>query len=139
MQYYQETALKVSCVLHDKTSRYISMCNIKKIIIHVVILRWEQVMSQYKKKTLLTFAGDEISGISVSVRERDDIVTIWNTQSQLAEQSKILEKVKELVPEVAFTASFYKGRDGKPVLSVVLTSMCCVVWIEDMYMFWWKF
>lgn len=55
------------------------------------------------------FVGDEISGISVSVRERDDIVTIWNTQSQLAEQCNILEKVKELVPEVSFTASFYKG------------------------------
>jgi len=55
------------------------------------------------------FLGDEISGISVSVRERDDIVTIWNTQSRLAEECNILEKVKELVPEVSFTASFYKG------------------------------
>ncbi|KAL4226138.1 Eukaryotic translation initiation factor 4E type 3 [Mactra antiquata] len=53
--------------------------------------------------------GDEISGISVSIRERDDIVTIWNTNSGLAEQSNILEKVKELVPKVTFTASFYKA------------------------------
>ena len=54
-------------------------------------------------------AGDEISGISVSMRERDDIVTIWNTRSQLAEKSNIMEKVKELVPNVTFTAAFYKG------------------------------
>ncbi|KAH3880359.1 hypothetical protein DPMN_004273, partial [Dreissena polymorpha] len=52
--------------------------------------------------------GDEISGISVSMREKDDIVTIWNTRSHLAEQSNILEKVKELVPTVNFTATFYK-------------------------------
>ena len=45
----------------------------------------------------------------MSIRERDDIVTIWNTQSNLAEQSNMLEKVKELVPKVTFTAAFYKG------------------------------
>ncbi|WAR25106.1 IF4E3-like protein [Mya arenaria] len=53
--------------------------------------------------------GDEISGISVSMRERDDIVTIWNTKSQLSEKSDILVKVKELVPDVNFTAAFYKA------------------------------
>lgn len=62
------------------------------------------------KKCICFFPGDEISGISVSIRERDDIVTIWNTRSDLAEQSNMLVKVKELVPEVTFTASFYKGR-----------------------------
>ena len=55
------------------------------------------------------FSGDEIGGISVSVRDRDDIVTIWNTRSDLAEQSTIMEKVQELVPSVTFTANFYKG------------------------------
>ena len=45
----------------------------------------------------------------MSVRDRDDIVTIWNTRSDLAEQSTIMEKVQELVPSVTFTANFYKG------------------------------
>ena len=46
----------------------------------------------------------------MSVRDRDDIVTIWNTRSDLAEQSNIMEKVQELVPTVTFTANFYKGK-----------------------------
>ena len=54
-------------------------------------------------------SGDEISGVSVSVREKDDIVTIWNTRSDLAEQCSIVQKIKELVPNVTFTAAFYKG------------------------------
>ena len=53
-----------------------------------------------------------MGGISVSVRERDDVLTIWNTRSDLAEQSKIIEKIQELVPTVTFTANFYKGKSG---------------------------
>lgn len=53
--------------------------------------------------------GDEVGGISVSVRERDDVVTIWNTSSALAEQSKIIEKIQELLPSVNFSATFYKA------------------------------
>ena len=43
------------------------------------------------------------------MREKDDIVTIWNTRSGLAENSSIVQKIKELVPSVTFTAAFYKG------------------------------
>ena len=46
----------------------------------------------------------------MSVRERDDVVTIWNTRSDLAEQSNLIEKIQELLPSVNFTATFYKGR-----------------------------
>ena len=59
----------------------------------------------------LSSTGDEVGGISVSVRERDDVVTIWNTSSALAEQSKIIEKIQELLPSVNFSATFYKGKD----------------------------
>ena len=50
-----------------------------------------------------------MSGVSVSIRERDDIVQLWNTDASLADQSSIVEKVKQLVPNVAFSAIFYKG------------------------------
>lgn len=51
-----------------------------------------------------------MSGVSVSIRERDDIVQLWNTDARLAEQSTIVEKVKQLVPNVTFSAIFYKGK-----------------------------
>ncbi|KAJ8301998.1 hypothetical protein KUTeg_020985 [Tegillarca granosa] len=52
---------------------------------------------------------DNIGGVSVSVRERDDIVQIWNTRSDLHEESNVIDKIRELVPDVNFTAIFYKG------------------------------
>lgn len=55
-------------------------------------------------------AGDEVSGLSVSIRDREDIVQIWNTDSELAEQSTITQKVMELLPHVKFSANFYKGK-----------------------------
>ncbi|OWF37759.1 eukaryotic translation initiation factor 4E type 3-like [Mizuhopecten yessoensis] len=53
--------------------------------------------------------GDEVGGMSISVRERDDIIQIWNKQSNLHEQATIIPKVKELLPKVNFTAVFYKA------------------------------
>ncbi|XP_041379633.1 eukaryotic translation initiation factor 4E type 3-like [Gigantopelta aegis] len=53
--------------------------------------------------------GDEVGGISVSIRDRDDIVQIWNIASDLSEQSTIISKVKELLPNVTFPALFYKA------------------------------
>ena len=53
--------------------------------------------------------GDDIVGLSVSVRERDDIIQIWNRDSRLSENSTILEKVKQLLPDVQFFTVFYKG------------------------------
>ncbi|XP_064633467.1 eukaryotic translation initiation factor 4E type 3-B-like [Lineus longissimus] len=52
--------------------------------------------------------GDDVTGLSVSIRDRDDIIQIWNCDAKLAEQSKIVEKVKKLVPNVVFSAIFYK-------------------------------
>ena len=63
--------------------------------------------------------GDEVSGLTVSIRERDDVIQIWNTNSLLHEQSTIVEKVKELLPSISFSAIFYKGLGG--VLYVFLS------------------
>lgn len=33
--------------------------------------------------------GDEICGVSVSIRERDDIVQIWNTNALMSERAQV--------------------------------------------------
>jgi hypothetical protein len=47
--------------------------------------------------------------LSISVRERDDIIQIWNTQALLQEEATVIDKVKELLPDINFPAIFYKG------------------------------
>jgi len=54
--------------------------------------------------------GDEVSGLSVSIRERDDLIQIWNTNSRLADQSKITQHVKKLLTGVQFYTVFYTGQ-----------------------------
>ncbi|KAG1681921.1 Eukaryotic translation initiation factor 4E type 3 [Nymphon striatum] len=51
---------------------------------------------------------DDICGISVSVRERDNIIQIWNKDSELAEETTVLQKVHELIPDLSTLAEFYK-------------------------------
>jgi len=52
--------------------------------------------------------GDDICGLSVSPRDRDDIIQIWNFDAGLATSDSVLTKVHSLVPEVQFLAEFYK-------------------------------
>ncbi|XP_037777174.1 LOW QUALITY PROTEIN: eukaryotic translation initiation factor 4E type 3-like [Penaeus monodon] len=52
--------------------------------------------------------GDEVCGISVSVRDRDDLLQIWNYESSLTNQATVMKKVHSLVPDVVFSAEFYK-------------------------------
>jgi len=52
--------------------------------------------------------GDDICGLSVSPRDRDDIIQIWNFDAKLAVNDSVLSKVHSLVPEVQFLAEFYK-------------------------------
>jgi len=52
--------------------------------------------------------GDDICGLSVSPRDRDDIIQIWNYDANLAASDTVLSKVHSLVPDVQFMAEFYK-------------------------------
>ena len=54
---------------------------------------------------------DEICGLSVSPREKDDLIQIWNLNSKSVQQSRVLEKVHSLVPDVRFNAEFYKRKN----------------------------
>jgi len=54
-----------------------------------------------------------MSGLSVSIRERDNLFQIWNTNSQLHEKSTVIEKVKELIGNIQFFTVFYTGKCAK--------------------------
>ncbi|GAB6021003.1 Eukaryotic translation initiation factor 4E type 3 [Chamberlinius hualienensis] len=51
---------------------------------------------------------DDICGVCVSVRERDDLVELWNVDSSRVSEEKIANKVHKLLPDVRFLAEFYK-------------------------------
>merc|ERR1711976_754375 len=55
--------------------------------------------------------GDDICGLSVSPREKDDLIQIWNKDKQVEPESHVLEKVHQLVPDVRFNAEFYKPHE----------------------------
>lgn len=55
---------------------------------------------------------DEVCGISISVRERDDIIQIWNANAKAVEDATVLNKVRDLVKDVEFFDDFYKSHQA---------------------------
>ena len=53
---------------------------------------------------------DDVYGLSISPREKDDLIQIWNIQSEAAEEDRVLSKIHELLPDVKFPAEFYKRK-----------------------------
>lgn len=51
---------------------------------------------------------DEICGLTVSVREKFDVVQLWNVNAELASKANVINKVIRLLPEVEFAEPLYK-------------------------------
>lgn len=57
---------------------------------------------------LVSLIGDDVCGISITVREKDDIILVWNSDAS-ANTESIRDKVHELLPGIQFIIQFYKG------------------------------
>ncbi|XP_014603116.1 PREDICTED: eukaryotic translation initiation factor 4E type 3-like [Polistes canadensis] len=56
--------------------------------------------------------GDEVCGVTVSIRDREDLIQIWNVNAALAPKATVLQRVHVLLPEVNFLTEFYKAHQS---------------------------
>ena len=61
--------------------------------------------------------NDDVCGLSVSPREKDDLIQVWNISSSAAEKSSgVMDKIHSLLPDVRFLAEFYKRKHEQQVI-----------------------
>jgi len=53
---------------------------------------------------------DDIVGITVSVREREDLIMIWNMDASLAKTARVFECIRLMLPDIFFMGEFYKRK-----------------------------
>eukprot|EP00794_Sanderia_malayensis_P006207 gene6207-6922_t len=53
--------------------------------------------------------SDDIVGISVSIRERDDIIQVWNQNAQYSDHARIIEAIYDIDQDLVLSTSFYKA------------------------------
>jgi hypothetical protein len=52
--------------------------------------------------------GDELCGLTVSIRQADDIIRLWNTNAE-AKSPTLLTQLKRFIPEADIRSPFYKA------------------------------
>ena len=57
-------------------------------------------------------AQDEICGVSVSVRDREDLLLIWNKSASEAGAARVFDCVHLLLPDTVFLSEFYKRKSN---------------------------
>jgi hypothetical protein len=65
--------------------------------------------------------SDDVVGVSVGRREKDDIVQIWNLDYRYESEAIVCQKFRQLLPHVKFTATFYKRKNhmSKSALNLI--------------------
>jgi len=56
--------------------------------------------------------GDDVCGVSVRIRFDQNVIQIWNQESELHHKATVIQKVKELVPSVEIN-EYYQSNKSK--------------------------
>lgn len=76
--------------------------------------------------------GDEICGLTVSIRQHDDIIRIWNTNAS-ANSSGLLGRLKEIIPKAELRSPFYKGTSLASVVCSCVQHTRVVCRVPDLF------
>lgn len=87
---------------------------------------WKELLMAAIGEQLNEFVSenDEICGISVSTREKEDVLLIWNTNAEAAKTSRVFECVHMLMPDTSFLSTFYKREYFLPIF--ILQFAICI-------------